>query len=105
MRAVIAIPALALALAADVLGDDERAQDVYQDLKFKLVSRLPKDGWALTEANMFKADLLERGVRDATIILGNPPFESFDPRERGNTWLPNELANSYVEPFPLSRMQ
>jgi hypothetical protein len=40
---------LALALAADVLGDDEQAQQVYQDLKFKLVGRLPHVGWSLTE--------------------------------------------------------
>ena len=40
---------LALALAADVLGDDERAQDVYQRLKFKLVGGLDHDGWTLTE--------------------------------------------------------
>src|ERR1700754_2169735 len=40
---------LALALAADVLGDDERAQDVYQRLKFKLVGGLPHEGWELTE--------------------------------------------------------
>jgi hypothetical protein len=46
---------LALALAADVLGDDERAQDVYQDLKFKLVSRLPDQGWVLTEGQIRSA--------------------------------------------------
>lgn len=40
---------LALALAADALGDDERAQDVYQQLKFRLVGRLPHEGWMLTE--------------------------------------------------------
>jgi hypothetical protein len=40
---------LSLALAADVLGDDDRARDIYQSLKFKLVGRLPKDGWTLTE--------------------------------------------------------
>ncbi len=40
---------LALALAADVLGDDEAARDVYQRLKFSLVGRLAPDGWALTE--------------------------------------------------------
>jgi hypothetical protein len=40
---------LALALAADVLGDDEAAQQVYQRLKFKLVGSLPHDGWVLTE--------------------------------------------------------
>jgi hypothetical protein len=36
-------------LAADVLGGDDRAQDVYQRLKFKLVGGLPRDGWVLTE--------------------------------------------------------
>lgn len=43
---------LANALAADVLGDDERARDVYQDLKFKLVARLDGDAWSLTEAEV-----------------------------------------------------
>ena len=46
---------LALALAADVLGDDDRAQDVYQKLKFKVVGRLPKDGWSLTEDHLRQA--------------------------------------------------
>jgi hypothetical protein len=40
---------LALALAADVLGDDERAQQVYQRLKVKLIGALPHDGWVLDE--------------------------------------------------------
>ena len=53
---------LALALAADVLGDDERAQDVYQRLKFKLVGGLPHDGWALTEDRVRAAiDAIEQG--------------------------------------------
>jgi Family of unknown function (DUF6166) len=43
---------LALALAADVLGDDEKAQDVYQRLKFTLVGRLPDEGWVLTEGRI-----------------------------------------------------
>ena len=40
---------LSLALAADVLGDDYKAQKVYQRLKFKLVGGLPHEGWTLTE--------------------------------------------------------
>jgi hypothetical protein len=40
---------LALALAADVLGDDEKAEDLHQRLKFSLVGRLPEEGWTLTE--------------------------------------------------------
>lgn len=46
---------LALALAADVLGDDEAARAVYQRLKFRVVGRLPKDGWSLTEAELTDA--------------------------------------------------
>ncbi|MFO0850735.1 MAG: DUF6166 domain-containing protein [Gemmataceae bacterium] len=46
---------LALALAADVLGDDEAALDVYQRLKFRVVGRLPADGWTLTEAELADA--------------------------------------------------
>jgi Family of unknown function (DUF6166) len=40
---------LALALAAHVLDDDEKAQDVYQQLKFKIIGGLPHEGWILTE--------------------------------------------------------
>ena len=46
---------LALALAADVLGDDDQAQDVYQQLKFKVISRLPHDQWTLTEDQLRQA--------------------------------------------------
>jgi hypothetical protein len=46
---------LALALAADVLGNDEAAQDVYQRLKFRVVGRLPEDGWSLTENQLRNA--------------------------------------------------
>jgi hypothetical protein len=49
---------LALALAADVLGDDDQAQDVYQRLKFRLVGRLPHDGWSLT------VDQLRQTIQD-----------------------------------------
>ena len=43
---------LALALAADVLGDDELAQQVYQRLKFRVVGSLPHEGWVLTEGRI-----------------------------------------------------
>lgn len=39
---------LALALAADALGDGPRAVAVYQRLKFALVGRLAKNCWSLT---------------------------------------------------------
>jgi Family of unknown function (DUF6166) len=52
---------LALALAADVLGDDERALDVYQRLKFKLIGGLPHEGWVLTEGRIRAAiDAIEQ---------------------------------------------
>ena len=43
---------LALALAADVLGDDEAARRVYQQLKSRVVCRLPADNWSLTEGEL-----------------------------------------------------
>ncbi|MEK7706755.1 MAG: N-6 DNA methylase, partial [Verrucomicrobiota bacterium] len=53
------------------------------------------NGWALTEENMFKADLLESGISDATIVLGNPPFENFASNERRPGWLPNKAAETF----------
>ena len=61
------------------------------------------NGWALTEANMFKGDLLQRGIRNATIVLGNPPFENFSAKERSDGWLPNKAAETFrrvVEHLP-----
>ena len=46
---------LALALSADVLGDDEAALAVYQQLKFRVVARLPADGWQLTDGELAEA--------------------------------------------------
>jgi hypothetical protein len=46
---------LALALAADVLGDDEAALGVYQRLKFRVVGRLSEGGWTLTETELADA--------------------------------------------------
>src|SRR5438552_332483 len=46
---------LSLALAADVLGDDDQAQDVYQQLKFKVIGSLPHDQWTLTEDQLRQA--------------------------------------------------
>jgi hypothetical protein len=43
---------LALALAADVLRDDEAALGVYQRLKFRVVGRLPEAGWTLSESEL-----------------------------------------------------
>ena len=40
---------LSLALLADALGDDERAQRTYQSFKFKVVGRLTGDMFKLTE--------------------------------------------------------
>jgi hypothetical protein len=52
---------LSLALAADVLGDDDKAKKVYQSLKFKLVGGLPPEGWTLTEGRVKAAIEQERG--------------------------------------------
>ena len=46
---------LSLALAADVLADDDQAQAIYQDLKFKVIGRLPHVQWTLTEDQLRQA--------------------------------------------------
>jgi hypothetical protein len=43
---------LALALAADVTGNDEMARRVHQKLKVRLVAGLPADGWSLNEQQL-----------------------------------------------------
>jgi hypothetical protein len=45
---------LALALLADALDDDERAQDAYQDFKFRVVGRLPHDRWELSQEQILQ---------------------------------------------------
>lgn len=46
---------LALALCADVLGNDERVRAVYQRVKFSLVGRLEGDRWELTDVEIHSA--------------------------------------------------
>ena len=55
---------LALALAADLLGDDDQALAVYQGLKFKVVGRLSDDGWALSETQLRQAIDQIQAARD-----------------------------------------
>jgi hypothetical protein len=57
---------LSLALLADALGDDEKAQRFYQDVKFKVVARLEGDRFELRQEDIQKkvAELeAERGRR------------------------------------------
>jgi hypothetical protein len=44
------------------------------------------NGWTLTAGDMFKGPELAHGIKHATILLSNPPFEDFkgDERERYN---------------------
>jgi hypothetical protein len=46
---------LALALLADALGDDEKAQRFYQDYKFKVIARLQDDKWGLSQEDIRQA--------------------------------------------------
>jgi hypothetical protein len=41
---------LALAICADVLGDDERALRVYQDFKWRVTAPIDGDDFSITEA-------------------------------------------------------
>jgi hypothetical protein len=53
------------------------------------------NGWALTEGNMFPGGRLERSVREASIVLGNPPFEPFEAGARNQDWLHNKAAETF----------
>ncbi|HXP61741.1 MAG TPA: N-6 DNA methylase [Dongiaceae bacterium] len=53
------------------------------------------NGWDLTEANMFTGDLLERSVREASIVLGNPPFEPFEAGTGKQDWLHSKAAETF----------
>jgi hypothetical protein len=46
---------LALALAADATKDRLRALHVYQRLKFRVVGRLPHDGWSMSAEELLAA--------------------------------------------------
>lgn len=57
---------LALAILADALGDDERAQCIYQDFKFKVIGRLDGDRWELSQEDVVQTVArleAERGCR------------------------------------------
>jgi hypothetical protein len=46
---------LALAICANALGDDEKAQDVYQKFKVATIAGLPRDtDWELTETQVLE---------------------------------------------------
>jgi hypothetical protein len=50
---------LALAICADVLGDDERALDVYQKFKVSVIAGLPREvDWELTEAQVLEGIII-----------------------------------------------
>jgi hypothetical protein len=62
---------LALALTADALGDDDRAQNAYQRFKFAVVGSLAGDTWTLTEEQIRAAvaDIERTQAR----VAGSPP--------------------------------
>ncbi len=41
-----------------------------------------RDGWNILEGDIYHGDVLTKKARDATILLCNPPFEDFKPKER-----------------------
>jgi len=61
------------------------------------------NGWALAAGDMFREQRVEEGVRKATIVLANPPFEDFDSKDRHEGWLPNKATETFrrvVEHLP-----
>lgn len=41
-----------------------------------------RDGWRMRMDNLWTSSALESGARKATILLANPPFEDFTPKDR-----------------------
>ena len=65
------------------------------------------DGWDLQPGDMFTGDILEQQSRNATILLANPPFEDFTPKERGeygkrgvSPQLQNKTAEMLIRTLP-----
>jgi len=42
------------------------------------------NGWSVKSADLFESDLLEKGAKESTILLANPPFEDFKPPQRAD---------------------
>lgn len=63
---------------------------VEQDLFAREIARLSltladvpnPNGWKLKECDVFKGDVLSKFAKKATILLCNPPFEKFSPKEQ-----------------------
>ncbi len=52
---------LALAILVDCLGDAERARTLYQAFKFRVIGKLPKQGWVIPESDVRKTvEILEK---------------------------------------------
>lgn len=41
-----------------------------------------QNGWRIGHEDLFAEGVLEQGLKDATVVLCNPPFETFTPLER-----------------------
>lgn len=65
------------------------------------------DGWDLQPGDMFAGDILEEHSRAAMILLANPPFEDFTPKEKGeygkrgvSPQLQNKTAEMLIRTLP-----
>lgn len=67
---------LALALAADATGCDDRALAVYQNLKHTLVARWPQDApWEIAQAEILdRVALIERALAAPNALTGGQGF-------------------------------
>lgn len=61
---------LALAICADALGDDDRAQDLYQTFKFRVIAHLPEGCWVLSEREVLEH--LAAIERERAALLADP---------------------------------
>jgi hypothetical protein len=70
---------------------DDFSQEVAR-LALTLADVPNANGWSLHCEDMYDGDVLERSLRNADIVLANPPFEDFSASDRPNGSLVNKAA-------------
>lgn len=63
------------------MEDDDFAKEIGR-LSLTIADVPNPNGWTLTPGDMFKGPELGHGIKHATILLSNPPFEDFEKAER-----------------------
>ena len=84
---------------------DDFAREVAQ-LSLMLADYPNPDGWRLHREDAFLSDHFDNELKDANVVLCNPPFELFDPDQRArykdlqSVWKPAEILHRVLSNPP-----